>query len=151
MTVAAVEIKNKKAEFQFEILEKFVAGIALLGTEIKSIRLGRASLIDSFCFFVGNELFVNMHITEYERGGYINHDPKRERKLLLSRRELTKLAKKVDQKGYTIVPTRLFTNERGIAKLEIAFARGKRSYDKREDLKDKDAKREIDKLMKNNG
>ena len=145
---SSIEIKNKKAEFQYEITDKWIAGIQLYGTEIKSIRLGKVSLIDSYCQFHELELYVLMHISEYERGGFINHEPKRERKLLLTHRELVKIKKKAEVRGFTIVPTRLFISERGFAKLEIALARGKRSFDKREDMKTKDSKREIDRHMK---
>ncbi len=145
----AVNIKNKKASFNFQFLEKFVAGIQLTGTEIKSIRLGKASLADSYCYFEGDELFVKgMHIAEYSHGTYNNHDPKRNRKLLLTRPELKKLKKKFEEKGMTIVASRLFINERGLAKLDIALAKGKREYDKREDIKRRDAKREISRLSK---
>lgn len=144
-----VNIKNKKASFNFQFLEKFVAGIQLTGTEIKSIRLGKASLADSFCFFEGDEIFVKgMHIAEYSHGTYNNHDPKRDRKLLLTRPELKKLKKKSEEKGMTIVATRLFINERGLAKLDIALAKGKREYDKREEIKRRDAKMEISRLSK---
>ncbi len=144
-----VNIKNKKASFNFQFLEKFIAGIQLTGTEIKSIRLGKASLTDSYCYFQGDELFVKgMHIAEYSHGTYNNHDPKRDRKLLLTRRELKKLKKKSEEKGMTIVATRLFINERGLAKLDLALARGKREFDKREDIKRRDAGREISRLSK---
>ncbi len=143
-----VNVRNKKAWHHYEIEDKFVAGIALWGTEIKSLREGKASLNDSFCYFFNNELFVKMHIAEYTYGTYNNHEAKRDRKLLLSRRELDKLEEKKDQKGYTIVPLNLFINDRGLAKLEIALARGKKTFDKREDLKTKDTKREMDRMMK---
>jgi SsrA-binding protein len=143
-----VNIRNKKAWHLFEIEEKFVAGIELWGTEIKSLREGKASLNDSFCYFFNNELFVKMHIAQYTYGTYNNHEDKRDRKLLLSRRELNKLVAKKDQKGYTIVPLGIFINQRGLAKLEIALAKGKKTFDKREDLKTKDTKREMDRLMK---
>ncbi len=143
-----VEIRNKKASHLYELTDVTTAGIELLGTEIKSIRQGKASLSDSFCFFIENELFVKMHITEYSHGGFVNHEPKRERKLLLTRRELDRFSRKSSVKGYTIVPVRLFISENGYAKLEIALAKGKRSFDKRESLKDKDNKRELDRMMK---
>ncbi len=143
-----VNIRNKKAWHLFEIEEKFVAGIELWGTEIKSLREGKASLNDSFCYFFNNELFVKMHIAQYTYGTYNNHEDKRDRKLLLSRRELNKLVAKKDQKGYTIVPLGIFINQRGLAKLEIALAKGKKTFDKREDLKTKDTKREMDRMMK---
>ena len=143
-----IEIKNRKASHLYILTDEFTAGIQLYGTEIKSIRQGKASLSDSYCVFDGEELFVKMHIAEYSHGGYTNHLPKRERKLLLTRRELKKLRRKTEVKGHTIIPTRLFINEKGYAKLEIALAKGKRFYDKRQDLKTKDTKREIDRMMK---
>ncbi|MCX6243149.1 MAG: SsrA-binding protein SmpB [Bacteroidetes bacterium] len=140
-----VSIKNKKASHEFFLLQDFTAGIMLSGTEIKSIRDGKASIVDAYCTFKGNELFViNMHIAEYTYGTYNNHEPKRDRKLLLTKRELHKLQTKVKERGFTIVPTLLFINEKGLAKLSIALARGKHHYDKRETLKQKDVKREID-------
>ncbi|MFA8432953.1 MAG: SsrA-binding protein SmpB [Marinifilaceae bacterium] len=144
-----INIRNKRASFDYEFVEKFVAGIQLYGTEIKSIRAGKASLVDSYCYFANNELWVKgMHISEYKFGTYNNHVEKRERKLLLQRKELNKLDRKTKESGLTIVPTRLFINDRGLAKLEIALARGKKTYDKRETLKQKDAKRDIDRMMK---
>lgn len=144
-----VNIRNKKASHDFEFLEKFVAGIQLSGTEIKSIRLGKASLVDCFCYFHNGELFVkNMHVAEYYWGNLNNHDPKRDRKLLLTKKELDKLFRRSQEKGLTIVAFHLFLNEKGLAKLEIALAKGKREFDKREDLKQKEAKREMDRAMK---
>ncbi len=144
-----IRIKNKRATFEYEILERFVAGIKLVGTEIKSIRGGKANLTESYCQFYSGELFVkNMHISEYELGTCNNHEARRDRKLLLNRKELKKLEKKVKESGLTIICTTLFINERGLAKLEIALARGKKTYDKRESLKLKDAKRDIDRMMK---
>ena len=144
-----IEIRNKKASYLFEFLEKFIAGIQLTGTEIKSIRQGRANLTDAYCFFRNHELYVkNMHIAEYEYGTFTNHDPVRERKLLLKRSELKRLEKKVNERGLTIVVIRLFINERGLAKLEIALARGKKEYDRREDIKQRDAKRDIERMKK---
>jgi SsrA-binding protein len=140
-----IVIKNKKAHHEYFLLQEVTAGIQLTGTEIKSIRDGKASIVDAYCTFTGNELYVrNMHISEYFQGTYNNHDPKRDRKLLLSRRELNKLLVKVKEKGLTIIPTVLFINERGLAKLTIALAKGKHSYDKRDTLKQKDIQREID-------
>lgn len=137
-----VEIKNKKASFEFELLEKFTAGIVLTGTEIKSIRAGKASLVDSYCYFIGNELFVkNMHVADYWWGTFNQHDPRRDRKLLLTKRELKKLQRAYKEKGMTIVATRLFIAENGYAKLNIALARGKKEYDKRESIKEKDLRR----------
>ena len=142
-----INIKNKKASFNFEFVEKLVAGIVLTGTEIKSLRLGKANLADAYCFFHGDELWVSgMHIAEYSFGSYNNHDPGQERKLLLNRRELNKLKKKSQDKGFTIVATRLFINDRGLAKLEIALAKGKRQYDKRQDIKKRDTQRELQRI-----
>lgn len=144
----SVRIKNKKAFYEYFIDEKYVAGIALTGTEIKSIRLGKVSLAESYCNFEGHELFVfNMHITEYQYGTRYNHEPKRTRKLLLTSRELKKLAIKVKERGYTIVPTVLFINEKGLAKLEIALARGKKLYDKRHTIKEKDNRRDMERRL----
>ena len=145
-----VLIKNKRATFDYELVDKFTAGIVLVGTEIKSIRLGKASLVDTFCFFAGNnELWVkNMNISEYSFGSYNNHLPRRDRKLLLNRKELIKLQREVKDYGMTIVPTKLFINDKGLCKVEIALARGKKEYDKRESIKEKDAKRDIDRYMK---
>jgi SsrA-binding protein len=140
-----ITIRNKKAGFEYFLLQEYTAGLQLTGTEIKSIRAGKASIVDAYCSFTGNELFVrNMHISEYSLGNRYNHDPKRDRKLLLNRKELKKLWTKVNERGYTIVPTVLFINEKGLAKLTIALARGKRAYDKRETLKQKDSKREVE-------
>ena len=145
-----VNIKNKKAKFEYEILDKYTAGIVLTGTEIKSIRDSKASIAESFCEFNDkSELFViNMTIQEYVYGNYYNHAPKAERKLLLNRRELKKLEKDVNTKGLTIVPLRLFINEKGLAKLEIALAKGKKLYDKRDTIKDRDNKRNLDRIKK---
>ena len=144
-----INIKNRKVTFEYELIEKFVAGMKLVGTEIKSIRNGKSNLSDSYCQFYGTELFVkNLHISEYEMGTHNNHEAKRDRKLLLNRKELQKMEKKVKESGYTIIPVRLFVNDRGLAKLEIALAKGKKVYDKRESLKHKDAKREMDRAMK---
>lgn len=144
-----VNIRNKKASHDFEFLEKFVAGIQLSGTEIKSIRLGKASLVDCFCYFHNGELFVkNMHVAEYYWGNLNNHDPKRDRKLLLNKKELDKLFRRSQEKGLAIIAFHLFLNEKGLAKLEIALAKGKKEFDKREDLKHKEAKREMDRAMK---
>lgn len=142
---ATITIKNKKAGFEYFLTEEFTAGIMLTGTEIKSIREGKANLTDAYCAFEGGELYVkNMHISEYTFGTYSNHEPKRDRKLLLNRRELRKIQTKTKEKGLTIVPTMLFINEKGIAKLNIAIAKGKKLYDKRETLKTKDTRREIE-------
>ena len=144
-----IKIKNKRISWEFYLIDKIIAGIVLTGTEIKSIRNGKASLADSYCYFEGHELFVRgMHIAEYSFASYNNHLAKRDRKLLLNARELRKLHVKVKEKSMTIVPVMLFINEKGFAKLEIALARGKHFYDKRNSLKDKDTKREIDRHMK---
>lgn len=138
-----INIQNKKAYFEFHIIDKFIAGIQLKGTEIKSIRQGKVSLVEGYCAFENNELFIkNMNIAEYSHGNRYNHEPKRSRKLLLNSRELYKLNTKVKEKGLTIVPLKLFLTERGFAKLEIALAQGKKIYDKRESIKDKDMKRD---------
>ncbi|MCK5822912.1 MAG: SsrA-binding protein SmpB [Bacteroidales bacterium] len=149
MASSSINIKNKKATFEYELIDKFTAGIQLTGTEIKSIRAGRASLVDSYCSFYDNELWVrSLHISEYTFGSYNNHEPKRERKLLLNRKELKKLNKKIKERGFSIIPIRLFIDNRGYAKLEIALARGKNTYDKRQSLKQKDLKREIDRIKR---
>ncbi len=141
----AIVIKNKKAAFEYFLLEEFTAGIQLTGTEIKSIRTGKVSFVDSFCVFEGEELYVKgLHISEYSHGTHYNHDPKRDRKLLLTARELKKLATRVKEKGFTIVPVQLYINEKGLAKLDIALARGKHTFDKRETLKRKDIEREME-------
>ena len=146
-----INIQNKKARFEFEILDKFVAGIQLTGTEIKSIRLSQARITESFCEFNDRgELFiVNMYIQEYMFGHHFNHKPKSERRLLLHKRELRSLKKDVEAKGNTIVPLRLFINDRGYAKLEIALAKGKQTHDKREVLKERDSKRDLARIKKN--
>lgn len=146
-----IKIKNRKAYYQYEIVEKFTAGVSLLGTEIKSIRGGNASLGEGYCTFVGDELFLrNMNIAEYELGGYVNHEPRRDRKLLLNRNELNKLEKKIKERGFSIIPLTLFFNSKGFAKIDIALARGKKQHDKRQDIKAKDSKRELDRLKKIN-
>ncbi|HSO89394.1 MAG TPA: SsrA-binding protein SmpB [Draconibacterium sp.] len=145
-----IRIKNRKVTFEYELIEKWIAGIKLAGTEIKSIRGGKVNLTESYCQFYGGELFVkNMHISEYDFGTCNNHEARRDRKLLLNRKELTKLEKKVKESGLTIVCVKLFINERGLAKLEIALARGKKTYDKRESLKLKDSQRDMDRAMRN--
>lgn len=146
-----INILNKKAKFQYEILDKYTAGIVLAGTEIKSIRSGKASITESFCEFNDRgELFVvNMTIQEYLFGNYYNHAPKAERKLLLNKKELKKLNKEVQNTGLTIIPLRLFINEKGLAKLTISLAKGKKLYDKRETIKDRDSKRQLDRIKKN--
>src|SRR4030042_1148685 len=142
-------IRNKKASHDYEFLEKYTAGIKLTGTEIKSIRAGKAALTDSFCLFREGELFIKgMHISEYWWGNLNNHDPLRERKLLLKARELRKIERKVKESGLTVIVIRVFINERGLAKAEIAVSKGKKEYDKRETLKRKDTERELDRLRK---
>ena len=144
-----INIKNKKAYFDYEILEEYVAGIQLAGTEIKALRQGKASLVDCYCYMSGGEMFVRgMNIAEYDWGTYNNHIPKRDRKLLLNRKELNKIERTLQDKGITAVGLRIFINERGVAKLLIGVARGKKQYDKRETLKEKDAKREMDRFSK---
>jgi len=144
MTVQQLNISNKKAYFEFEILEKFTASIGLTGTEIKSIRNGRVNMSDAFCSFTKGELFVrNLHISEYEMGTHYNHEPKRERKLLLQKKELKKLLTKVKEKGLTIMPLKMFMSSTGYAKLEIGLAKGKKIHDKRESIKEKDLKRDM--------
>ncbi|HON19196.1 MAG TPA: SsrA-binding protein SmpB [Salinivirgaceae bacterium] len=147
--MANVEIKNKRASFEYEFIETFIAGIVLKGTEIKSIRQGKASLVDSYCIFHNGELFAKgIHIAEYEKATHFNHDPRTDRKLLLTQNELRRLERKVKERGMTIIPISLFINDRGWAKLKIALARGKKVYDKRESIKEKDMKRENDRFGK---
>ncbi len=144
-----INIKNRKASFEYELIEKMVAGMQLAGTEIKSIRNGKVSMNDAYCQFVRGELYArNIHISEYEMGTHSNHPAKRDRKLLLNKKELQKLERKTKESGLTIIPTRMFINDRGLAKLEIALARGKKMHDKRETLKQKESKREMDRMMK---
>ena len=145
----SINIKNKRATFDYVISDTYTAGIVLTGTEIKSIRLGKASLVDTYCVFTGTELWVkNMYVAEYFYGSYNNHTARRDRKLLLERKELRKLQQSVKNPGLTIVPTRLFINERGLAKLVIGLARGKHEYDKRESIKERDDKREMDRIKR---
>ena len=149
MSNKVINIKNKKASFNYEFIDKYTAGIMLTGTEIKSIRDGKVNFTDAYCFFIGYELWLKgLHISEYSHGSYNNHLPKRDRKLLLNKKELLKIKKKISEKGLTIIPTRMFVNDRGYAKLAIAVARGKAEYDKRHDIKDRDSKRELDRYMK---
>lgn len=144
-----ISIKNKRATFDYEILERFVAGIQLFGTEIKSIRDGKAALTDTYCTFINEELWVkNMHIATYFFGTYNNHEVRRDRKLLLTKRELRKISRGTKETGFTIVPTKMYINEKGLAKIEIGIARGKKNYDKRQSLKEKEDKRHIDRAMK---
>jgi SsrA-binding protein len=147
--VQNIEIKNKKASFEYEFLERLTAGIKLTGTEIKSIRAGKANLVDTYCYFVKNELYIKgMHVAEYDWGTINNHEPRRDRKLLLTKKELNKLFRRSEEKGLTIIAYRLWINEKGFAKLDIALVRGKKQFDKREDLKKKDAEREMDRMRK---
>jgi SsrA-binding protein len=144
-----IVIKNKKASHEYEFIEKYIAGIKLTGTEIKSLRLGKAAVADSYCLFREGELFIKgMHIAEYWWGNLNNHDPLRERKLLLKKRELKKIERKVRETGYTIIVIKVFINERGLAKAEIAVSKGKKEYDKRQTIKKKDVEREMDRVRK---
>ena len=144
-----INIRNKRATFDYEILEEYVAGVVLVGTEIKSIRMGKASMVDSYCYFQDGELWIRgVNIAKYSWGTCNNHTPKRDRKLLLTARELAKLSRSAQDAGLTIVGLRLFLNERGLAKIAIGLARGRKAYDKREYLKANDAKREMDQAMK---
>jgi len=144
-----VNILNKRARFDYEVIDRYTAGIVLAGSEIKSIRLGKASIAESFCEFHGHELFaINTHVEEYAFSKSFSHMPKSERKLLMNKKELKSLLKSVQNQGLTIVPLRLFTNEKGIAKLEIGLCRGRKNYDKRENLKEQDTKRDIARIKK---
>lgn len=144
-----VNIKNRRASFDYLILDRYVAGIQLFGTEIKSIRDGKASLVDTYCIFIGNELWVKqMHISEYRFGSYSNHDVKRDRKLLLTRKEIRKLDRLTRESGKTIIPLRLFITEKGFAKLEIGLCQGKHTYDKRDALRKADDQRELQRAMR---
>ncbi len=144
-----IQIKNKRASFDYEFLDIYTAGIVLTGTEIKSIRLGKASLVDTYCILNNGELWVkNMNISEYFYGTYNNHQPRRDRKLLLNKKELAKIGRQVKETGLTIIPTKLFINERGLAKVVVAVAKGKKEYDKRESIKEKDDKRMMDRMFK---
>ena len=143
----AINIRNRQAGFEYELLDKYTAGMVLMGTEIKSIREGKVNLQDGYCYLNDGEVFVKgINITPYAEGTHYNHEATRERKLLLKRSEIKKLESKVEEKGHTLVPTRLFINEKGLAKLEIAVARGKKLHDKRDSIKERDAKRELDRL-----
>ncbi|MCX6292301.1 MAG: SsrA-binding protein SmpB [Bacteroidetes bacterium] len=143
----AIVIKNKKAAFEYHFIQTFTAGIMLTGTEVKSIREGKANLVDSYCLFIDDELYVkNMHVSEYKQGSYNNHEPKRQRKLLITKTEKRKIQSKLKEKGTTLVPIQLFFNERSYAKLEVAIAKGKKLYDKRESIKEKDVKRQMQRV-----
>ena len=145
----AINIKNRRAKFEYEFLDTYVAGIKLAGTEIKSIREGKASIAESFCEFNNGELFaINMTVQEYSHATYFNHNPKTARKLLLKKRELRRLEKEVRNSGLTIIPLRVFINGRGLAKMEIALAKGKKLYDKRETIKERETKRNLDRIKK---
>lgn len=144
-----MEIKNRSAYYEYQIDDKLDAGMVLTGTEVKSLRGGKASFNDSYCLFQGDELYVrSLHISEYTQGTYNNHNPVRERKLLLHKKELRKWQQKIKEKGYTIIPLRIFFSESGKAKIQIGLARGKKLHDKRESIKERDAKRELDRMRK---
>ena len=148
---AKINIKNKRAEFDYLLMDTYTAGLVLTGTEIKSIRKGKASLVDTYCYVIGGEMWVkNMYIAHYEQGSYNNHVERRDRKLLLNRKEIRKIQQTVKSPGFSIVPTLLFVDEKGLAKLDIFIARGKKEYDKRETLKEKEDRRSIDRQFKKN-
>ena len=147
--VSKVNIKNKRAEFEYILVDTFTAGIVLTGTEIKSIRSGKASLVDTYCYFTNGELWVkNMYVSQYSYGSYNNHVERRDRKLLLNKKELRSLEQDAKTPGYTIVPTKLYLSENGFAKLDIALAKGKKTYDKRQTMKEKEDRREMDRAFK---
>lgn len=142
-----INIRNRQATFEYEILDKYITGIVLTGTEIKSIREGKVNLQDGYCYINNGEVFVKgVNITPYAQGTHYNHEPTRERKLLLKRSEINKLQGKVEEKGLTLIPLRLFINDRGLAKMEIALGKGKKLHDKRQSIKDREAKRELSKM-----
>lgn len=144
-----INIKNKKAKFEYHLIDTFTAGIVLTGTEIKSIRNSKASILEAYCVYVDGEVFIrNMHITAYENGSFYNHKPRNDRKLLLSKKEIQKIEKFLKVKGNTIVPLKVFLSDKGWAKIDIATAQGKKTHDKRQDLKEKDDKRDMDRAMK---
>ncbi len=144
-----IQIKNRKAAFEYFFIEEFTAGIVLTGTEIKSIRAGKASLVDTYCTIINGELWVKgMSISPYFFGSYNNHEQKRDRKLLLTRREINRLESATKQTGYTIVPTLVFIDEKGLAKMDLALCKGKKAFDKRQTLKEKEDRREMDRAMK---
>ncbi len=145
----AINIRNKRATYDYELLDQYTAGIVLVGSEIKSIRAGKAALVDSYCYFSSGELWIkNMYIAEYSYASYNNHVERRERKLLLNRKELRKLEEEMKNPGQTIIPVRLFINERGFAKLVVALARGKKQYDKRAAIRDREDKRRLERAMR---
>lgn len=149
MKPTPITIKNKRASFDYEVIDTYTAGIVLTGTEIKSIRLGKASLVDTYCYFNRGELWVkNMNISEYFYGSYNNHSARRERKMLLNRKELRKLERDSQNPGYTMIPLRLFINEKGLAKVVVGLCKGKKEYDKRESIKERDDKRYMDRFLK---
>lgn len=140
-----IEIRNRRASFEYAFLEKFTAGVMLMGTEIKSIRQGKVNLTDAYCLFLGDELYIRqMNIAKYDEGTHYNHQPLQDRKLLLTKRELKKLTNKLKDVGLTIIPTRMYISDRGFAKIDIALAKGKKLYDKRDSIKEKDVKRSFD-------
>lgn len=148
-TQRSINIKNKKASFEYHLIDRYVAGIQLLGTEIKSIRESKVNINDSFCTFMDDGLYLrNVHIAEYSHGSFYNHEAKRDRKLLLTKKELTKLRTKGLEKGFTIIPLKIFISSRGLAKVEIALAQGKKDFDKRESIKERDTKRELSRSFK---
>lgn len=144
-----INIKNKRAKFEYHLLDTFTAGIVLTGTEIKSIRDSKASILEAYCVFDNGEVFIrNMHITAYENGSYYNHKPRNDRKLLLNKKEIQKIEKFLKVKGNTVIPLKIFISDKGWAKIDIATAQGKKLHDKRQDLKEKDDKRDMDRAMK---
>lgn len=144
----SISVRNKTASYEYELLDKYVAGLVLQGTEIKSIREGKVVLKDGYCSFLRGELFVyNIHISQYKQGNYFNHNITRQRKLLLNKSELIKIKKKISEKGLTLIPTRLFLSSRGFAKLEIALGKGKKLHDKRDSIKEKDIKRDLERIQ----
>ena len=149
MTESKVNIRNKKARFEYHLMDEFTAGMCLCGTELKSIRLSKASILEAYCVVVRGEVFIrNMHITEYENGSFYNHKPRSDRKLWLNRKEINKIEKFLQVKGNTLIPLKMYISEKGWVKLQIACALGKKLHDKRQDMKEKDAKMEMSRVMK---
>ena len=149
MKLPQVNIKNKRASFDYELLDTYQAGIVLTGTEIKSIRLGKASLVDTFCFFNNGELWVkNMYIAEYFYGTYNNHQARRDRKLLLTKKELQKIQRLSKESGFSVIPTKIYISDKGLAKIIVAVAKGKKVYDKRESIEEREDKRQMDRAFK---